>query len=572
MPIHPRPHLTTHNRAAGHSAVAGAAYRLGLRLFDRRTGSLHDYTKRLDGDEIVAAFNVAPDGAPDWALDPDELWNRVEACELRRNSQIARDYVVPIPLGLDDQRAEELVRGLAHFICGVLKTPLSIGIHRDADIDLLGLPKPVEKQGMHAHLLFPTRKILLQGEDAVGRHRLAAKHGFGEKLSALSNRNASSAIVEQMNAQWAALANKMAAATPGLDPDFDHRSYVRLDIDRIPRPHLSRATIALEKKGFFTRPGDRLREIVLASDIDMPMHADPLATHHEHAVFDTPREAARQITPPRPRRASTDHGKAWEASGSSDMFGLSEELARARVRGHREGAALVDRFIARAPMPSDEVGRQLLIALGSLVKAIQRALRTVVALATKLGEHQDQLMRWKSARLDRLFELDEARRQRGAATTRAKAWTKAHGWRVMTSKVLGPNHDGLRALRAMEQEAVLQDRMVQDLKSAQLRIGNEVDLLTQEEIHLQVRLDRAQARLQAAVERFVALDHQAVPALLAVLTARGRTMVENVMPPLPPSEAAVPKVEKGTRLGQGVQVSTAPVRRSRRSRSRISPM
>lgn len=166
------------------------------------------------------------------------------------------------------------------------------------------------------------------------------------------------------------------------------------------------------------------------------------------------------------------------------------------------------------------MGRQLLIALGGLVKAIQRALRTVVALATKLGEHQDQLMRWKSARLDRLFELDEARRQRGAATTKAKAWTKAHGWRVMTSKVLGPNHDGLRALRAMEQEAVLQDRMVQDIKSAQLRIGNEVDLLTQEEIHLQVWLDRAQVRLQEAVERFVVLDHQAVPALLAVLTAR----------------------------------------------------
>jgi hypothetical protein len=542
-------------------------------LFDRRTRSWHDYTKRQDGEEIAAAFNVVPLGAPDWANNPEELWNRVEACELRRNSQIARDYVVQIPLGLDDRGAEEMARGLARFICSILQTPVSVGIHRDSDTDLRGRPKPEGKQGLHAHLLFPTRKILLQGQEGADHSRLAAKHGFGKKHSMLSNRNASSAIVERMNEQWAALANKAAAETPGLVPDFDHRSYARLGIDRIPQPRLSRDTVALEKKGFFTRPGDRWREIVLASDTDPPMDADALAVQHAQAVLDRSRESAQGVTPPRPRSVAIDPAKVWGVGSSPDASGRSDELADARARGQMPGAAMVDRFIALSPAPKDEAGRRLLIVLADLVQAIQRALRTALAVAAKLGAHQDQLMRWKSARLDRLFELDEARRQRAAATEEAQAWTKAHGWRVTASKILGPNHDGLLALRAMEEAAALQDRMVQDLKSAQKSTGDEVDLLAQEESHLRVRHDRAQARLQVAVERFVALDHQAVPTLLAVLTTQGRTMVEKLVPTSPTPGVSASNVEKGTELAQKPESPSAPSqRRSRRHRSPGSQM
>lgn len=60
---HARPELPSHNRKE-HSAVAGAAYRLGLRLFDERTGEWHDYRKRAIGEEIVRALTVAPPGAP----------------------------------------------------------------------------------------------------------------------------------------------------------------------------------------------------------------------------------------------------------------------------------------------------------------------------------------------------------------------------------------------------------------------------------------------------------------------------------------------------------------------------
>ena len=57
MALHARPHLETHSRKKGHSAVAGVAYRLGLRLYDRRTGEWHDYRKRKIGEEIVRSVN-----------------------------------------------------------------------------------------------------------------------------------------------------------------------------------------------------------------------------------------------------------------------------------------------------------------------------------------------------------------------------------------------------------------------------------------------------------------------------------------------------------------------------------
>jgi hypothetical protein len=135
---HARPHLEVHSRSKGHSAVAGAAYRLGLKLRDERTGLWHDYTRRAAGEEIVFATTVAPEGAPSWASDPAQLWNAVEKSEKRKDAQVARDYRIPVPLGLDDQRAGQLAERLARFIMGELSTPVSVGLHRDAAVDAFG--------------------------------------------------------------------------------------------------------------------------------------------------------------------------------------------------------------------------------------------------------------------------------------------------------------------------------------------------------------------------------------------------------------------------------------------------
>jgi hypothetical protein len=294
MSLHARPHLETHRRGSGHSAVAGVAYRLGLRLLDRRTGVWHDYRKRQLGEEIVRALTIAPEGAPMWATDPDELWNRCEAAEKRKDSQVARDYRIPIPLGLTDRQAGDMSEEMARFISRQLHTAVSLGLHRDSHIDALGAEKPEGKIGFHAHLYFPTRRL----EEIVGEDG-TSEWAPGAKLVLLSNRTTSSAFVEQLNEKWADLANRYTAAV-GLTADFDHRSYVRQELPITPQPTLGAAVTAMERRGFFTRRGDALRgDIMVPSLVYEAAHAVDLADQRARAADDVVREAvARVLSPP----------------------------------------------------------------------------------------------------------------------------------------------------------------------------------------------------------------------------------------------------------------------------------
>lgn len=264
---HARPHIETHVRSKNHSAVAGAAYRLGLKLLDERTGTCHDFRRRSLRGEIVLALTLAPEGSPGWATQPQALWNRVEASEKRKDAQLARDYRIPVPLGLCSDQASVLAEQMARFISDTLKTPVSVGVHRDSEVDVLGEKKASEKVGYHAHLYFPTRKLAYFEEtgratDASGETDGAGEvTGFGSKLTVLSNKRTSAEFVEMLNAKWAELSNELAGAN-GLQADYDHRSYTRQGVDLTPQPTVGQVATALERKGMETRRGNQLREAV----------------------------------------------------------------------------------------------------------------------------------------------------------------------------------------------------------------------------------------------------------------------------------------------------------------------
>lgn len=232
MPEHARPHLHTHHRSASHSAVAGVAYRLGLKLFDEHSGKWHDYSKRA-GTAVVHAQTVAPPGAPAWLSDPAQLWNAVEKQELRTNSQLARDYRIPIPFGVDEKGAVAMSVAMARYIVSRFNVPVSIGVHRDNAVDLDGKAKPTGKVGFHAHLYFPTRRIEREGSGEGAKWRL------GAKLSELSNKSTSGSLVDAMNDKWAVLANRYAEWS-GVPAIYASKSYVRLGLEKTPRPERAR--------------------------------------------------------------------------------------------------------------------------------------------------------------------------------------------------------------------------------------------------------------------------------------------------------------------------------------------
>jgi hypothetical protein len=142
------------------------------------------------------------------------------------------------------------MRSAGSFICNALHTPVSMGLHRDADVDALGNAKPGDKIGFHAHLYFPTRKLEeIEGDGGAG------EWGLGAKLVLISNKNTGSAFIERLNQKWAELSNQYTSANQ-LPADYDHRSYKRMELDITPQPTLGAAVVAMERQGFFTRKGD----------------------------------------------------------------------------------------------------------------------------------------------------------------------------------------------------------------------------------------------------------------------------------------------------------------------------
>src|ERR1700729_1630661 len=107
--------LKSLGRTSGSSAVSAAAYRAGERIRDERTGKTYDHAGRKDvmHKEIILPGEFAAD-AMDWAQERASLWNTAEAAETRKNSRVAREYLVALPAELPQEHRLSLVRGFSH--------------------------------------------------------------------------------------------------------------------------------------------------------------------------------------------------------------------------------------------------------------------------------------------------------------------------------------------------------------------------------------------------------------------------------------------------------------------------
>jgi len=145
------------------SAVYAAAYRSGQTLVDERTGKLHKHAWRQDVKhaEIVLPSKFKDDLALNWARDRHALWNRAETAEHRRNSRVAREYLVVLPAALNLRQGRDLVRAFAVTLADRYGSAVDFALH-DA--------REGRARNRHAHLLATTRKV--------------AVHGFAEKTNA----------------------------------------------------------------------------------------------------------------------------------------------------------------------------------------------------------------------------------------------------------------------------------------------------------------------------------------------------------------------------------------------------
>ncbi len=177
-------------RKAGRSVVAAAAYRSGQELRDEQVGQTFDYTRKggVEHTEILA-----PEAAPPWALDRAVLWNTVEQVEKRKDSVLAREIEVALPVELSSAEQVALVRDFARQQFVAKGMVVDLAVHRD------------NPENPHAHLLLTTRTI---GPD-----------GFGAKAREWNDK----ALLLEWRASWATLANEHLQRA-GHEIRIDHRT------------------------------------------------------------------------------------------------------------------------------------------------------------------------------------------------------------------------------------------------------------------------------------------------------------------------------------------------------------
>ncbi|CTQ51394.1 Ti-type conjugative transfer relaxase TraA [Jannaschia donghaensis] len=257
-------HVKVIGRAAGSSAVASAAYRAASRLRDERLERPHNFTAKRG---VVHSEVLLPETTPEGWSDREQLWNAVEAVEVRKDAQLAREVEFAIPREMNEAEGIALARDFvrAEFVDRGMIADLNVHWDRGAD----GLPKP------HAHVMLTMRSV---DED-----------GFGKKVRDWN----STGTVERWRERWATLANERLAQLD-IDARIDHRRLEDQGIALEPQSQIGASAQRIAGEG---SPADRAelhREI--ARDNGARIIAEPSlaldAITHQQSTF-TQRDMAR---------------------------------------------------------------------------------------------------------------------------------------------------------------------------------------------------------------------------------------------------------------------------------------
>ncbi len=250
------------SRAVGSSAVAAAAYRSADRLHDERLGRSHDFSNKAG---VVHSEVMLPEGADERWQDREQLWNDVEAAEVRKDAQLAREIEFAIPREMTEGRGIELARDFVAREFVERGMIADLNVHWDIGAD--GTAKP------HAHVMLTMREIRI-GEDGSAE--------FGAKVREWNRTE----LLSHWREAWAEHVNERLAALD-IDARVDHRSLEAQGIDLEPQHKIGPAASRMAGQGL---EADRLAEhLEIARSNGNRIIADPEialdAITHRQATF-----------------------------------------------------------------------------------------------------------------------------------------------------------------------------------------------------------------------------------------------------------------------------------------------
>ena len=329
------------SRGSGRSAVAASAYMSCSRMYNDYDGIQHDYTRKQG---LIYQEVMLPPMAPLEWNDREQLWNAVEENEKTKDSRLAREFVVALPVELDKDSNISLLQNF------IQKNFVDMGMCADFAIHNTDGHNP------HAHILLTVRPLnengtwqyktekeylcIKNGEErgfTASEFKTAQKQGWekqyrykvGKKKEYLTSSVAQekgyeridkhpkssrygrqNPISEQWNsdeqlciwrANWADAVNEMLARNQ-INATIDHRSFADQGITEQPTIHEGYIAQNMEKKGMIAdrceinrqirADNQMLRELKtqiskLAQAVknSIPVIAETMETIRNHMIF-----------------------------------------------------------------------------------------------------------------------------------------------------------------------------------------------------------------------------------------------------------------------------------------------
>ena len=259
----PVPHLEIRivQRSKGSSAVAGAAYQAGEKLFSEYDQKMKNYLYKK---EVVYTEVMLPNNAPPGYADRATLWNAAEEVEKQWNSQLARRFVVALPREAPPEMYPQMMQEYCreHFVSKGMCCDFAIH-----DPDPPG-------HNPHCHIMLTMRAIDENGKWMPKSRKVYDLDENGERIKLPSGRWKShkedtvdwndQKYCEIWRHEWEVIQNRYLEANDRPER-VDLRSYARQGLDIVPTVHEGTAVRQMEKRGIQTNIGNLNREIRAAN-------------------------------------------------------------------------------------------------------------------------------------------------------------------------------------------------------------------------------------------------------------------------------------------------------------------
>ena len=287
-------------RSDGRTTCGAAAYMSCSRIYNDYDGIQHDYTRKGG---LVWEHVFLPAMAPAEWQDREKLWNAVEANEKSKDSQLAREFIVALPVELERDEWIGLLTGfiqgqfVADGMCADVAIHNTDGQNPHAHILLTMRPldengkwqyktekeylcvrdgkergftaskfKSAQAEGWEKQYPYKVgkKKVYMtpsvaeaQGLERASKHPKATRYGRQNPITARWN---SEEQLVAWRAAWADTLNR-ALECSGVEQRVDHRSHAERGLDEKPTIHEGVIAHALEKQGVVSERCELNRQI-----------------------------------------------------------------------------------------------------------------------------------------------------------------------------------------------------------------------------------------------------------------------------------------------------------------------